>query len=579
MKLSQYVLDFLVKQGIGHVFLITGGAIAFQVDAFHGRKDIEYVYTAHEQAAAMMAESYARHKGLGCAMATSGPGATNLITGICCAWFDSIPTLYITGQVSPQDSKGDSKVRQMGFQETDIVSMVRPITKYAKLLAKPNDIGYELEKAVCIAKSGRPGPVLIDIPMDYQKAEIGKQRKYTSFRIDHNSFIHNKAHDKFLNQIVTDLENAERPVLIAGGGIKRSGAEKWAHSIATKLQIPVVSSWSAYDVFERRHPLYRGAFGVYGERGANFTVQNADFILSVGSRLDTRQTGTPKLFAREARVTMIDIDKSELMKNKGFKPYRILQADAATFLSELDAKITRQLFVPEWVKKSKDWCRKYPIVDPKWYEEKTYVNSYVFMRELSKLAPSNSVIIPDDGGHLTWAMQAWEVKKGQSMYSAFGNSPMGYSFPAAIGASFATKRPIICIGGDGSFQINIQELTTLKHYQPNVKIFILDNQGYGIIKQFQGLYLGGRETATNPPIPDFVQIARAYGIAVEMVNDNSQLYRIEPFLKYRGPAVCVVNIKPDQKLIPKVEYGKPIEDLSPLLPRDEFVKNMIVKTV
>ena len=586
-KVSDYILDFLVSQGVKDVFLITGGAIAFIIDAFHGRKDIRYICVAHEQAGAMMAEAYSRMgPGYAAAMVTSGPGATNLITGICCAWFDSIPAIFISGQVNTYEQKGKSKVRQVGFQETEIVDVVKPITKYATQLDKAENIRYELEKATYIAKSGRPGPVLLDIPMNFQRTEINprKLRKFVPPTKKEYLDSGKKLQAK-IRKTLPEIKKAKRPVFLVGGGIRLSGALNEAEKLARTTGFPVVSSWSGFDVFPRNYPLYVGAHGVYGERAANFTIQNADLIVSVGSRLDTRQTGgRPDTFAREAKVIMVDIDKSELDKRRGFTPWVSINCDAKeflkVFLKEIKGKIERKNY-SDWVKRTKNWKNKYPIVLPSYHKERKSVNPYVFIKTLSEELGKKAVIIPDEGANLTWTMQAFEVKKGQRLFSTFGNSPMGYAFPAAIGASIAMGgKEIICIDGDGGFQINIQELQVLVYHRLPVKIFILNNKGYGIIKQFQELYLGSRFEATGKgySYPDFIKISKAYGIETETIKNHKELRsKIKRVLKFKGPILCDISIKPRQKLIPKLEFGKPIEDLTPLLPRREFYKNMIVK--
>lgn len=585
-KVSDYILDFLVDQGVKHVFLLTGGAIAFVVDAFHNRKDIQYVCVQHEQAAAMMADAYSRMgPGYAAAMVTSGPGATNLITGIGCNWFDSIPAIYISGQVNTYELKGKSKARQVGFQETDIVDIVRPITKYAKILTSAEDIRYELEKATYIAKSGRPGPVLLDIPMDFQRTEIdpSKLKKFIPPKEKEYKDTGKQLQEK-VKKVVELLKNAKRPVIIAGGGIKIAKANNEMLELARVVDFPVTSSWSGYDIFPRNNTNFIGAHGVYGERAANFTVQNSDVLLSIGSRLDTRQTGgKPETFAREAKIIMVDIDQAELDKRRGLTPHLSIQSDAKEFLQMLLTEI-KKVSLPdskEWLAKCVSWAEKYPVVMPEYYKEKKYINAYTFIKALSDVAPANAIIIPDDGGNLTWTMQAWEVKKGQKLFSAYGNSPMGYAFPAAIGASIALgKKPVICVDGDGSLQINIQELQTIAYNKLPVKIFVLNNNGYGIIKQFQELYLDSHYEATGKGYswPDFIKVAKGYGIKAIKINNSKEMKKkIKQALEYNGPVLIDVVINPNQKLNPKLEFGKPIEDISPLLPRKEFYENMIIK--
>ncbi len=586
MKVSDYILDYLVSIRVHHVFLITGGAIAFVVDAFHKRRDISYVCMAHEQAAAMAADAYARMgPGIAATMVTSGPGATNLITGICCSWFDSIPTIHISGQVNTYEQKGSTKVRQVGFQETDIVEVVKPVTKFAAQLDKAENIRYLLEKATYIATSGRPGPVLVDIPMNFQRVEVDpeKLRGFTppaeKQYSDHSISLKNK-----VKKTVEYLQQAKRPVLLAGFGIRIAHAEKEMEELVNILQIPLLSTWSALDLFPFNHPLRVGEIGVYGNRGANFAVQNSDLLLSIGARLDTRTTGgKPETFAREAKKIIVDIDQAELSKRRGLTPDLEINSDAKEFLTELlkQIKKSRKLEVTEWKKQCAYWKKTYKTVQVDYFKEKNYVNPYVFSKVLSEELSQKATIIPDDGGHLTWTIQGFEIKKGQRLFSAFGNSPMGYAFPASIGASFALRKSeVICIDGDGSFQMNIQELQTLVHHKLPVKIFILDNHGYGIIKQFQQLYIGSRFEATGKgySCPDLLEVGKAYGIKTVTIKNHSELRtKIRKILQHKGPVLCDVILKDSQIIIPKLEFGKPIEDMSPLLPREEFMKQMIVK--
>lgn len=586
MTVSDYILDYLVSIKVKHVFLITGGAVAFIVDAFHNRKDIGYVCVAHEQAAAMAADAYARMgPGIGATMVTSGPGATNLITGICCSWFDSIPTIHFTGQVNTYEQKGKSNVRQVGFQETDIVEIVKPITKFAAQLDKPENIKYLLEKATYIATSGRPGPVVLDIPQDFQRAKID-HKSLTSFSIPKEKTYKDtgKILSVKIEKALLEIKKAKRPVLLVGGGVRISNAVKEIYKLAETFNFPIVASWSGFDVFSHNYPLRVGEFGVYGNRGANFAVQNADMILSIGSRLDTRQTGgKPNTFAREAKLIMVDVDQSELDKDRGLAPYIKIQCDAKEFTLEMLTALKDKKFSieKEWLRRCLKWKNKYPAVLPDYYKEKGHVNSYVFSKILSEELNANAVIIPDDGGHLTWTMQAFEVKKDQRLFSAFGNSPMGYALPASMGASIALgKKDIICIDGDGSIQINIQELQTIAHNRLPIKIFILNNNGYGIIKQFQELYLGSRYEATGKGVslPDFVKIGKAYGIKSIRIKNHKELRRkIKQVLRHKGPVICDVMLSEKQKIIPKLEFGKPIEDLAPALSQKEFDENMIIK--
>ena len=587
---SDYILDFLLKKGVKHVFLITGGAISFVVDAFARNKNISYTCVAHEQAAAMMADAYSRMgPNLSATMVTSGPGATNLLTGIACSWFDSIPSIHICGQVNSYElSNADistKNVRQVGFQETDIVSMAKPITKFAYQLKNQNEIKFILEKATYIAQSGRPGPVLIDIPMDFQKKEINVNI-LPSYKP-----IKKKNTEKVIKSQINNLKNyltkSHRPTIIVGGGVRYSKTTKVLIKFLKNLNIPIVTTWSGVDSLSHDHKNYIGSIGVYGSRAANFVIQNSDFVLCLGSRLDTRVTGgVPKNFAREAVIACVDIDKNELNKKRGLNIDIKINCDLTLFFNLFNNcaknfKISKY----DWVKKSIELKKDFPIVLKNYRKQKKYVNPYVFMEVLSQSLKKDDVIIADDGAHLTWAIQGLKVVKKQRLFSAFGNSPMGYAFPASLGASIAlNKKKIICIDGDGSIQINIQELQTMVINKLPVKIFVMNNNGYGIIKQFQELYLNKRYEATDAnkgvTNPNFEEICRAYKINYSSIRKNNDIKKvILKVLSSSKPEFINVFVSPSQKIIPKLSFGDPIEDLSPKISRKDFDRNMIVKPV
>jgi len=587
MNLSEYILKFLISKNVKNVFLITGGAISFVVDAFSKNKKIKYTCVAHEQAAAMMADAYSRTgKGFAATMVTSGPGAQNLITGIACSWFDSVPVIHISGQVNSfelsSSNKTTQKVRQVGFQETDIVSIVKPITKFAYQLKRPNEIKYILEKAFHLSTTGRPGPVLIDIPMNFQKSKINLS-KLKSFKVQKQK--HSKTIIKNIYKIKKLLLKSKRPILILGGGIRISKSIKELENFLKIIDIPIVTTWSGLDTIDHRKKNYIGSIGVYGSRAANFAVQNSDLVLNLGSRLDTRITGgSPKTFARSAKIISVDIDKSELNKQRGLKIYLKINEDIKKFLSTLNSKFkTFQLSKYDaWKNTCLSWKSKYPIVKEIYYKQKKYVNPYCFIEKLSKNLSKKDIIFADDGGHLTWTMQAFQVKKGQRLISAFGNSPMGYAFPASLGAAIANnKKKIICIDGDGSIQMNIQELQTMIANNLPIKLFIMNNNGYGIIKQFQELYLGKRYEASvmskGVTNPNFKKIAIAFGINYSEIRNNRKIDNIlKKVLTSKNSEFVNVIIDPNQKIMPKLQFGNPIEDLSPLLSRNEFKKNMII---
>ena len=590
MNLSDYVLKFLEEKKVKNVFTITGGAICFLMDAFSRNKNMTYTAVAHEQAAAMMADSYSRlGPNFSATMVTSGPGATNLLTGIACSWFDSIPSLHICGQVNRHElsnfDKSTKKVRQVGFQETDIVSMAKPITKFAYQLKNENEIRYVLEKAFHISQTGRPGPVLIDIPMDLQRKKV-IPLKLKSFYAKKREVKKQKL-VKQINEILKHFKKAKRPVIIIGGGVRISKTNKELLIFLKRFNIPLVTTWSGVDSITHDAKNYMGNVGVYGSRAANFVVQNSDFVLSLGTRLDTRITGgVPKNFAREAIIASVDIDKNELEKNRGLKINIKINECLSDFFIFFK-KTNNNLIIdkPEWLKKSVLWKKKYPTILDIYKNQKKYVNPYFFMEKLSNHLGKDDVVITDDGAHLTWTIQALKVHKNQRLFSAFGNSPMGYAFPASIGASIAlNKKKIICIDGDGSIQINIQELQTMVSNKLPVKIIIINNDGYGIIKQFQELYLDKRHEAVDSKKgvtnPNFQKVARAYGIKYSEIKNNSNIDRVlKKAINSNNAEFINVFIKPDQKITPKLTFGSPLEDLSPKLSRNEFYENMIIKSV
>ena len=583
MTVAEYILKFLISKNVNNVFLITGGAISFVVDAFSRNKKIKYTCVAHEQAAAMMADAYSRcGKGFAATMVTSGPGAQNLITGIACSWFDSVPVIHISGQVNSFElsstNKTTKKVRQVGFQETDIVSIVKPITKFTYQLKNPNEIKYVLEKAFYLSNQGRPGPVLVDIPMDFQRAQINL-KKIKSFKIPKKKSIY---------KIKALLNKSKRPVLLLGGGVRMSKSINLLEKFLKNIDLPIVTTWSGLDIMDYKNKNYIGCIGVYGSRAANFSVQNSDLILNFGSRLDTRITGgKPETFARAAKVVSIDIDIHELNKKRGLDIYLKINEDLNVFLSTFNSKLKGFKFSAskDWKNLCRQWKLRYPNVQNSYYNEKDYVNPYCLIDRLSSKLNKKDIIVTDTGGHLTWTIQAFKVKKGQRVFSAFGNSPMGHAFPAALGASLANKKKrIICINGDGSIQINIQELQTMVANNLPVKLFIINNEGYGIIKQFQELYLNKRYEATisrkGVTNPNFKKISKAYGINYSEIKNNKQIDGVlNKILNSKKPEFVNVIIDPNQKIIPKLQFGKPIEDLSPLLSRFELKKNMIIPLV
>lgn len=586
LKLSNVISQFLAEQGIRHAFVVSGGASLHLIHSIAETPGTSYVCPQHEQAGAMAADGYARVSGgLGCAVATSGPGATNLITGICSSYYDSVPVLFLTGQVATFRAKGDTGVRQIGFQETDTVDICRSITKYAVTVRDPYRIRYELQKAVAIARAGRPGPVLVDIPDDLQRMEIdpAKLVEYDPGPTTPEDAIP----EKILRACLDAVHEARRPVLIYGWGIHLAKAEGEARQLARLLGIPVAMTWAAVDLLAHDDPLRIGGFGTHGVRYANFAVQNADLVISIGSRLDTKATGSPPAtFARGAKVIMLDIDPAEVGKfqRMGRKIDLGINKDARLFLQAL-IRYARDQKIPDfgdWIRRIGEWQARYPACLPE-YAKDVGVNPYWFVKQLSGALSDSEVIFSDTGFAVAWMMQGFEFKEGQRFFHAFNNTPMGYGLPGAIGASFARRgKRVVLVTGDGSLQMSIQELVTVIRHKLPVKVLLFNNRGHGMVRQTQDMWLKGKYYATSIEgglaFPDFTAVARAYGFPAANLSLNQDIGRaLAETLDSDGPAFLNIDIDPRSQLVPQVKYGRPNEDADPLLDRDEFLSNMIVK--
>lgn len=575
MKASDYVVNTLAAEGVTHIFEVCGGALTHLLDSLYGREDICTVSMHHEMAAAIAAEGYARAGGnLGVAMATSGPGATNLITGIGSCYFDSIPCVFITGQVNTYEYKFDKPVRQIGFQETDIVSIVKPITKLAVLVSNPDDLQQILTHAISTAKNGRPGPVLLDLPMDIQRSDI--EPEIASINVEQN--CSKKMGEFKIEEIISIIQKSTRPVILAGGGVRSSHATKELHQFAHLTGIPVVSSLMGLDAYPHDDPMFVGMIGTYGNRYANLAVANADLLIALGTRFDTRQTGTlPETFARGAIKMQVDIDENEL--NNKIKIDVPLNMDLKDFLTPL---ITRfPLIDPNayssWYRRINDYKSKY---SPKYTEEENDINPCLFLSELSHHLPDDAIICVDVGQIQMWAAQTLEIRENQRFFTQGGMASIGSALPMAIGASFAQAgKKIIVITGDGGFQLNIQELQTIYHHSLPIKIIMLNNCGYGMIRQFQEQYFDGRfqSSVIGYSNPDFQDVVRAYKISSEKISSTEEIGSALNFLlKDNSPAFLEISINEKFRVVPKLAVNKPIEDQEPLLDREELKSNMII---
>ncbi|MBI5680691.1 MAG: thiamine pyrophosphate-binding protein [Methanobacterium sp.] len=576
MKLSDYIIDFLVEEGVTHIFEVCGGALGHIIDSLYDRTDISSVPMHHEMAAAIAAEGYSRVSGnVGVAMATSGPGATNLITGIGSCFFDSIPSLFITGQVNTYEFKFDKDVRQIGFQETDIVSIVKPIVKDAEIITDEKCIKYTLEKYIHTARDGRPGPVLLDIPLNIQRADIDPS-KISSYE---NINIFNESIDsEIIKDILKFISESSRPVILAGGGIRLSHAEEEILKFVDKTGIPVVTSLMGLDAFPHDHESFVGMIGTYGNRHANLTLANADLLIVLGSRLDTRQTGTiAESFARGAKIIHVDIDPSEL--NNKIKSDISINSDVKMFLMELNENIgkqTREKLEP-WQNTIKTFKKKYPHFKEPINED---IHPNHLMHKLSEFLPEDAIICVDVGQNQMWASQSIEIKKSQRFLTQGGMASIGSALPMAIGASFAQpNKTIVVITGDGGFQLNTQELQTVFHHNLPIKIVLLNNHSYGMIRQFQEQYFDCRfqSTGRGYSCPDFQKVVTAYGIDSMQINSNNEINGVfKRLFNDKSPMFLEVLINPDHKALPKLSVNMPLEDQEPLLPFDELRSNMFI---
>ena len=593
MKLADYVIEYLRDIGIKHVFVVYGAATGDLVDAFSRVKGIDYICPIHEQAGSFAVEAYAKVSGeLSCFIATSGPGGTNLLTGIANAYYDSVPCIFITGQIHSQYLRRDESQRQVGFQENDIVSMAKPITKLAVMVKDASDIKWVLDQAVPIAKSGRPGPVLIDIPMDIQKVDI-----VPDLFAECEPLVSKGAgsyEGQQIEELVTDLKKAQRPVLLVGSGIWYAKAAERVRELGSVLQIPCLPTWNATDIFTSDYEYYRGRVGTYGGPGRNFAIQNSDLLLAIGTRISGRITGGyVEAFARGAKKYIVDIDQALLNPEwQEVKGDVNIHCDAKLFINLLLQELKGQK-LPDWtwwLDKTKEWRDNYTPCLPEYYSETEFVHPYAFVKTLSEECQSGDVITADCGGNAVVTFQTFETKYGQRLISSNGNSPMGHSFAAAMGACFIPeyrneeKGRVICLIGDGGFQMNIQELQTVKHYGLKLKTFIFNNHSYGITRQYQETNFQGRYLASGPDgysVPDFVQIVQAYGIDVAGINNHRFLReQIRYVLQYPKAIVCDVDMSMYSKYEPRIfGWRTPIEDMTPYLPRDEFRANMIIEPV
>jgi len=591
IKVSDYIFRFLAAKDIKYLFMLCGGGAMHLNDSVGRNSKISYVCTLHEQAAAIAAEAYSRITGnLGVAVVTSGPGGTNTITGVAGAWVDSIPVLIISGQVKTETTViNKPKLRQLGDQEINIVDIVEPVTKYAVMITDKDKIKYHLQKAVYLATHGRPGPVWIDVPLDIQAAYVDES---SLEEYDYSDGI--VGLDSKIDVVTNLLSGSERPVIIVGNGVRLAKAVEEFRILVERLKIPIIATFAGYDIIPSTNQYYFGRYGTVGQRAANFVVQNSDLLLAIGSRLNIRAISyNYKVFAREATKIVVDIDSAELEKPT-LKVDVPIRQDAKSFIADLLNNGDNNAIgsKDQWLKKCMEYKAKYPNITPERKRVKEFVDSYYFFKKLSALSRDGTIFAFGNGAACVSSYQSFDVKPNQRVLINSGYASMGYGLPMAIGACFANdEKEVVCVTGDGSIQLNIQELETIVFHKLPIKIFVLNNQGYISIRNTQKAFFNGHFVGSNKEsglsLPDIVNIAKAYGIETLTIRNHEELEtQLDKVLSYPKAILCEVKLDPEEKTYPKLSsqmkedgkmVSKPLEDLYPFLDRDEFRENMIIR--
>lgn len=586
VKISDYVMQFIADLGVEKVFYITGGGAMHLNDSLGRNEALEGVCMIHEQGASIAAEAYARvHEGYGACLVTSGPGGTNALTGLAGAYIDSIPVIFLSGQVKRADLIGNQNLRQFGIQEVDILSMVKSHTKYAVQIQNPEDIRYEMEKAAALAIGGRPGPVWIDLPLDIQamQVDVDNLKGYDASELP--------TYDVKVDDVTKTIElfnKAKRPVVLVGHGIRLSHSVELAREFYNYLGVPVLTSWNGVDLIEEEHQLYYGRPGAVGHRAANFIQQNADFVLTIGSRLNLLSTGyNYESFLGNATHVMVDIDENEMNK-KSVHPQLKVVCDAKSFLKAMLDRKAELNTEPktEWIEHCNKLREKYPVFIPEQAAKEGFVSSYHLIDEISNQMTKDDIYqFTSSGTTVDIAMKVFKIKWGQRAFLTKGLAAMGYDVPASVGSCIASgNKRTVCVTGDGSVAMNMQELEVIKRRNLPIKIFVADNKGYSMIYGSQTGNFSGRlngcTVESGLSLPDMAKIAEAFGIkGMHIENEENLVEDIAAVLSYDGPVVCTVNADITQKILPRqTNYmredgqmaSRPLEDMSPLLDRDEF---------
>jgi acetolactate synthase-1/2/3 large subunit len=590
MKLSDYVMDYLALQGTDAIFTVTGGGIMHLVDSLGRSESIRYICNYHEQACAIAAESYARATGRpGVLLVTTGPGSTNALSAIAGAWVDSVPVVVISGQVRRELIADYSRVRQMGPQEINILDMVRPVTKYAVTITDPATIGAELDKAFDIASSGRPGPVWINIPLDVQGAQIDLPAPRKLTRAEG---IAPAVQD--VERVVELLSKASRPALVFGNGVHYAGAEREARALADRLGIPVLTTLGGLDLIGDDHPLFAGRFGPGGQRNANFVIQTCDLLLTIGASMSVTNIGfNTDSFSPHSTKIVVNSDVEEIRKMRP-TPHLGVTADAASFIRALHEACASRKFDldADWTVACREWKQRYPTVTPEQRAEREYVNSYVFVDRLSECLAPEDLVLTGNALDAVSVIQAFKVTLGQRVYTNINYGAMGWDLPAAVGAAVARLSDpaarTILVTGDGSIQFNIQELMTVGLNRLNIKIFVLNNDGYQSIRatqtnHFAG-HLVGADSSSGVGNPRFDCLATAYGLGYCRIENHAEMdAQLAACLAEPGPMICELNVSPAQPRSPRLmsrraEDGRmespALEDMYPFLPKEEIQRNL-----
>ena len=586
-KVSDIVVDFMVKKGMTQVFAVAGGGAMHLNDSFANNSRINITYMHHEQSAAMAADAYFRETNKPAIIhTTSGPGSTNALTGVVGAWIDSIPTIIISGQVQTHQQINKTKTRQIGVQEADIIKIVKSSTKYSSSIKHSDKIFNELEMAFFKMNEGRPGPVWIDIPLDVQSKKIFVKKYKEKNKINNNIAISDK-----LKKLINLVQKSKKPVIIVGNGIHISKSKKELYRFINRVKCPIISSWNATDLFNYNNNQYLGSMGIFGDRASNLTAHNSDLMIVLGSRLSVPQIGyRTKDFAKNSKKIIIDIDNNEINKKILSNIHLKINCDLNFFLKKinliLDKKKHLFTFI-KWQNLTLSWKNKYPVYNQNQLKDDQFINSFFFIKKLSEKLKIYSSIVTDMGTSFTCTMQAMKINNhiNQRLFTSSGLSSMGFGLPGSIGASFANpKKTIICIAGDGGFMFNLQELQTIKHYKLPIKIFVLENKGYLTMQLMQKNHfkkLTGSDPNSGISIPDLRKIAKGFDLDYFKLNTKNIDNQIEKVLSNKKPMLIEVNMPKFQPLIPRMQtqlrkdgsfIDPDFDNLFPYLPVDELEK-------